>query len=907
MDEASTGNVAVLAMGRPGEEEEESWIPLVQEEPPRSSQLQQQIAAPNFSTSPFTPPRRESLEATQKRMDARIRLKRGLVDHPLNQGWRFFAKHFASEIWQLDVHLRLGIVLVVIGSILQMFMWALSFRWYHPRTIILSLVFAVSFVYLAPEDVEKQIRAFFRLLTTPNREFDVADYVDPTTMRKIFLALLVIPTLLEARTFGFLSKVMAESGLANNVSVGFVLAAFLAYRLKKQKSTPRECIQRGIHILYGFALLVSILRVDLGRLPALMGPFFLATGTLVLSYRDDDMNWLSRSVRHALRLTLRDVLASVSETVAEDEMLQLAMLRWIVDYWSYQPPETRAPVPNSTTSDRESHPTPTASSFPVRITQPQPVPHQELQWEQLRPMLDMTTDQMIEEVPTHTPHYTRIQSESRPPSTDSCAQTKDNESLHNLKSMLAALDIDDRAKPAVMAYKQAVAAFPPSRRQALWFSVVRRCPAMLMLLYRYMIASDLAFASTVTLLPFAIMEAFRVLHWAEACQRAFYCGAQNSENEQLAAGGSIAPSISIPVGMDSMCILLSGDFYTPSRPPSLLQVWVNICSSVAALEMGLTAARCAQTTAVAADFAGNIISLAQFGVEVSQHGWAHGLTVMVQELVHLHATQSTGRNTKYASAAINAVRNGSIFARNVRALAEENGGNPVIEPLLDVLSAIVGRGWLWGRENNQESTVTVEEISVEEKPSERDEQDLSIELEESSIEAISLAQDAETVLSGDGAQTDEPASVAPEPDSKLLPQLTNEDNSMEDLSELMQLIADAFEQGLILEVSSCDNMFAFYRYILLQLTSRETCCRLRRMRSWKQFSKLELGNIEVQGELLWSKWRKALEACLNRQKLRHCHIAQIKRQRRRVSPHIKETWKGAHQWVLRLVHPPVKK
>ena len=817
MDEASTGNAAVPVMGQSGEEEEESWIPIAQEERPRGAQLQHQIASPNVSTSPPTlPPHRESLEATRKRMDTTIRLKQGLVDHPLNQGWRLFAKHFATEIWQLDVHLRLGTILVVIGSILQMFTWALSFRWYHPRTIILLLVFALSFVYLAPRDVEKQILALFRLLSTPNNESDEADYVDPTLMRNLFLALLMIPTLLEVRSFGFLSKVMAESGLAHNISVGFLLAAFLTYRLKKQKSTPRECIQHGIHILYGFALLVSILRVDLGRLPALMGPFFLATGTLLLSYREDGMNWRSRTVRHALRLTLRDILANVSETVAEDEMLQLAMLRWIVDYWSYQPPETRAPVPNRATNDTESHPTPTVSSLPVRTSQPQPAPYHELQWEELRPMLDMTTDQMIEEVPTHTPDDAGRQSESRPPSTNSSTQTEDNGSLHNLKSMLAALDVDGRAKPAVMAYKQAVAAFPPSRRQALWFSVVRRCPAMLMLLYRYLIASDLALASTVTLLPFAIMEAFRVLHWAEACQTALKGGSQDSEMEQLPAGGSIAPSISIPSGMDPMCILLSGDFYTPSRPPSLLQVWANICSSVTALEMGLTAARCAQTTAVVADFAGNIISLAQFGVEVSQHGWVHGLTVMVQELFHLHVTQSTGQNTKYASAAINAIRNGNIVAHNVRALTQENGGNPVIE-VLGVLSAIVGRGWLWGKENNQESTVTIEEISVEKKL----EQELSIKFQETSDNEISSAQDAETVVSGDGAQTGEPSSVAFKPDSKSLPLPKNEDNSTDDLSELMQLIADAFEQGLILEVSSYDIMFAFYCYILLQLTSRE--------------------------------------------------------------------------------------
>ena len=345
--------------------------------------------------------------------------------------------------------------------------------------------------------------------------------------------------------------------------------------------------------------------------------------------------------------------------------------------------------------------------------------------------------------------------------------------------MLASFNVDDRAKPAVMAYKQAVTSFPPSRRDAVWISILKRCPATLALLYLYLVGSDVAFASTLTLLPFVVMEAFRVLHWAEACQRTLGPQGQDSQ-EVVTRGDVVVKMITIPADMDPMCILLSGDVYDPLRPPPLLQVWVNVCSSVVALEAGLTAARCAQTTAVAADFAGNLMSLAQFGVEVSQHGWLHGLTVMIQEVVYMHATG--GDNTKYASAAVNAVRNGSIVARNVRALAEEDAHNPVIQPLLGVLSAVIGHGWLWGREeqSHQESSVTIEEI-----------------LRDEEVEG-NVAQESVPIEATD---TEESSPPSPARNLQMPPSGTKETESGENLSELMELIADAFEKNLIQEVS----------------------------------------------------------------------------------------------------------
>ena len=171
-------------------------------------------------------------------------------------------------------------VLVVIGTLLQVLMWACSFRWYHPRTILLVLVFSVSFVYLAPKDVERQFAAFLQLIKDPS----AIEYVNPNLLRRLLVSLLLLPTMLEMRNFGFLSHAVAESGFLYNALVGMLLAVFVLYRFKCVHATPRDCLLRGIHLFYGIALLLTLARADLRRLPALAGPFLLSTGTLLLSY-----------------------------------------------------------------------------------------------------------------------------------------------------------------------------------------------------------------------------------------------------------------------------------------------------------------------------------------------------------------------------------------------------------------------------------------------------------------------------------------------------------------------------------------------------------------------------------------------------------------------------------------------
>jgi hypothetical protein len=713
-----------------GDEDGDNWIPL-KEEP--SEQTAKEAANSVLNAEPrmggtsravaTTTPRRNrnddapaDLRMLQRKLETKSRLKQGLVDHPLDQAWQRFIVHLGGELWQLDLSIRLGVVMIVFGTIFQSIVMATFFPWYDPRIIILTIIFGVSCFYLVPatmNNFDDPLQAAASLIPVHR--------LTATQIRVVFLTCCLIPTWLEMRTLGFLSQVLVQAGWGYNLFVTAVVCAVLLYRRKKQPFlSPRLHFYSCIYVLYGGALWISLLHFRIADIPKTAGPFLLSSGTLLFSQADQRQ--YTRALRHALRLTLRDTLATLSDNVQQDEMLQLAMLRWIVDYWSTRPsdqdtapPTTRQQQSSATNNSRASSttavPAPvqsgslviqdtvTTSEAPSATPSP-PTPNvsrprrsssnrrrlangEEIQWGDLLSMLDMTANQMEEEV-----HYDPL--------------TDENDSVKNLRQMLTSMDVDEHAKPAVDAYKQLIQDFPPSRETALALSVAKRCPASLLLLWRYLMASALALPSTVTLVPFILIEGHRVLRWAEVCHRSV----ATEEEEEVNLPLSVQRVISIPKTVDSMSLLLSSDNFSPLRPPTLLQVWFNVQSSVQALEAGLTAARCAQTTVAAAEFADHLMSLAHLGMEVSQKGWVHGLGILAQELIHLQVAQGEGR---YTSAAKGALRNSQTMARNVQVLVEEDA------PIIGFLQGIVGRGWLWGHEEQQgppipESTVVITEL-----------------------------------------------------------------------------------------------------------------------------------------------------------------------------------------------------
>jgi len=287
------------------------------------------------------------------------------------------------------------------------------------------------------------------------------------------------------------------------------------------------------------------------------------------------------------------------------------------------------------------------------------------------------------------------------------SDTNHVEPLMALKSMLLSFDVDDRAQPAVLAYKRAVESFPPKKKTAVAISLMRRCPALLTFSFHVFSVSDFNsfFISSLILCPFMIVEYYRIIGWMETCQRNAPIMNNERNEDQSEDDWRIPQRLKT---LDTMTILLSGDVHNPFRPPSLLVVWHNIVSSVAALQVGLSTARCAETTAVAMEFAGNAMSLVKFGIEISENGFLHGVAVLLKEAL---AIQASGRNiadrsfpddgsAEYTSAAIRAVHSGQKVVKNMHTLAEDQHVLDVAQPVLQFLGVLVGQKWLWGKEDD---------------------------------------------------------------------------------------------------------------------------------------------------------------------------------------------------------------
>jgi len=405
-----------------------------------------------------------------------------------------------------------------------------------------------------------------------------------------------------------------------------------------------------------------------------------------------------------------------------------------VDYWSYTPPSPPSQSSSSAAGGASAN-----------------TNNADMQWDEFMPMLNMATDQMTSEVHSlqqqQQGHHQNSQQPQQPQnsqpsapaaSTTNTSASPADDSLHGLHTMLASMNVDDRAKPAVLAYKRNVTEFPPSRQLALAVSVVRRCPACVVFWWQLLIASSFQSISTtfhilLTLLPLIGLEIIRIRAWALGCEalsRAL--DADDGEVAPPSASGGAADDTNSkrksPFDSFSkihpMTILLSGDDDTIVTTvksdttsdgvtsvtaqvtiPTLLIVWRNIQSSVSALEVSLTAARVAQTGAVAVDFAQNVMSLAQFGSEVSRHGWVHGLTVIAKEVILDHGgdVNSRPRGTKatFTQAAVSALQNGQVVAHNLQVLANEDGRvGQIVGPIVGLFGVVEG---FFHRNNDQNS------------------------------------------------------------------------------------------------------------------------------------------------------------------------------------------------------------
>ena len=667
-----------------------------------------------------------------------------LIDHSVQLLWSRFFLYFGSELWNIDLPLRFAIILILTGFGCQILI-SFSYFYWSPRWILLSILLLGPWVYLERNMVLHRFENLLQVLVSPERLARFLGSFEPSTVRTCFLSLLLVPTLFEARTLVFLSHIKAEAGWSlYNVMVALSIFALQYYLWRYRQLRPRDCSQKAIVFLYGSALWITLWRRDMSQLPWLAAPFLTSTGVILWSSRRDgadNQNVLSRVLQQAMRRTLRDVVQHVGTTLHRDEILQLVLWRWLVDYWTKTGTESNGTENTETAENRhtsnlntpENHTTDsTPSSLSVAAAATN---RHDLDWQDMFAMLQITADQMTKEATELKQQHDEpsVSSQTAPPApsgnqpfgstTASSSQSHqatppvvDMDPFQEMKSMLINWDIDEEAKPAVQTIRRGVEAFPPSRQFAIFFSVARRCPGFLAIIYQVGLGQHFCYTSLLILLSLVAFEMLCLHEWILSCHLATV----DAEQVDVTQQNLEFDHADVLQNLDTMIILLSDDLYRRDHPSSLLRVWWNLEDCVSALESGLVTARCVQSTAVAADFAENIMSLARFGREVHERGWVHGLMVAAQDIYALHTQDaSLGPTAGYVHAALGAYYNGHRLYKNASAFAEEGQLESFVLPLLGIVPIMIGHGWLWAQTSSpgdpSKSTVTIEEIFEEER------------------------------------------------------------------------------------------------------------------------------------------------------------------------------------------------
>lgn len=593
---------------------------------------------------------------------------------PLYQFASHFLAYLVQEFFEIDVRIQLPLLLVLVGAIIRGVACS-TLVFFYPKTFIACILCTNLWIYWNPAYVTFVIVALSSPEAMAQAIVDVLGMMDEKSLRLAFLTLLLIPTCFEYRAFQFLAEIICEDlclWKTSNISVIFLCVMVHAHLMMHLPA--RECIRRGMVALYGWALITTIVSFDMRRLPRVMGPFAYCGGVILLEISGgDNMELLAVSVRRAIRFSLRDVLEELGDDVKQDEMLHLAMLRWIVEFWS-------------TTTSR-------ADGVDASTSKQSLVADQlrGLKWNDLFHMLTVTTKQMRFEAKSL---RTRMRSKA-----SNLTQSVANHSFADLESMLVSFDLDAHAKPAVMAYKRAVYGFPPDRNVAIIHAFIRRCPVILLIgdICYFISSQSLNFVAL--LVPFAIYEVIRVNNW--------WC----SLSDRLSSSIDGHNEYTLWDNIDSMAVLLSAD--KGSDQATALKVWKNVSSSVSALEMGLTAARCAQISAVASEFANDIISLTSFGMEISKGRWFYGARVAFREFRAIRRSSggSPPEEAKCTNAAIRIIRNSKRLSRDVRVLVQEE--SHTLRPVFDASKSFVRKCWFWSSRQNESlscsSTLTVED------------------------------------------------------------------------------------------------------------------------------------------------------------------------------------------------------
>jgi len=439
---------------------------------------------------------------------------------------------------------------------------------------------------------------------------------------------------------------------------------------KKNTTTLSKCQVHVLVYLYLSAFLATIFLIEYSQIHRsilLARLFFFASSTfliLFLSQRSDDGRIvLLEIVQSAIRFALIDALEHVGEDAAEDEMLKLAMLQRIVDYWAYL---------LSTPSDHNN-----STNANNRAQQYEMSEVIGISWYALASMLSITTTQIRNEV-----HHALS-------GKNGCQNQ--HSSICDLESMLSSLDVSKRAESTIMAYRTVIEECPPSRKMAIILASMCRCPALLSIFYLYMSGSIYQIHVTIALSPLLLLELIRMKKWSTSCQYAMRVRLQTEDHNYHDYTFGL-----IPTEMEPMDILLSRDDYSPGNRGSALQVWVNLKDSITALQLGLMSVETAQ---LEKKIALDVIPLGKFTYKISQKEIPHSLMTLALDVWHVYTkisssrfSQLCGTGERQNQLSCDMVSNVQIIARRIQKV--QANAFPPIPPIMNGIKLVREYQWL---------------------------------------------------------------------------------------------------------------------------------------------------------------------------------------------------------------------
>lgn len=637
------------------------------------------------------------------------------------------------------LHIIPGIIFIATGLCLQISSFVILFylSLYNLPQLLMSSVIAGLISYFVFFHLDNPFRGFIEKLSShkQKQQFNqeskqtqhhhsflleiictLLEHINGIIMRRICIfVFFIVPTLMEMKALLLLSSLVIQ-GVTTTYSTSFVKGWFVCWvlvliqtalllpmhfhickssgnittlskkwesgiypfgpiTLKLRNHTTLFDIRMHCWIyLYTIALLSTTFLVEMSQMYKaiiLAAPFLLATGAFLILSRhqirrgergdEDTENDLFLTIlRHSLRRTLVDVILMVGDDVVENDKLQLNMLQWIVDYWATtnnndNDMEDYASSQVSTSNDRTTHDSTQSSGDGSRTGANRFIG----QSSSIRGNMDS----------------------SRRNQQSSASSSIEQPRSKNRIPFPSFVNVDERARPAVLSYKKAVEEFPPSRNICILLAVSKRCPAMIAVSYLHLSLSTSANYYTIILLPIIILEYMRISEWLNACHRAVKLDRLRDSSPNINGNDALL----LPIEMEPMEILLSIDSYSIHNRGSSLQVWANINASVARLEASLIAAKCVQTANVATDVAIDALSLVKFGFDLKQKGLNHGISILAKELLYLHSQRSTSasddhsslfgnhgqdqQHCSYVNVAINLVNNSKHLTKNVSDLS----------------------------------------------------------------------------------------------------------------------------------------------------------------------------------------------------------------------------------------------